>query len=148
MVAPGEAVEHLQKLVCHALPPAGGIHRHIGDIALVGHHQQSGVAHRLLRLRLYRHQKGGALVVQLLRQHFFRPRTGKAHPLQLLQPVQMLRRHGYDLYLFHILLLCRQPVFAAVRLGDQRDGQAGGLLHLLRQQALYLLPLRRRALHD
>ena len=46
------------------------------------------------------------------------------------------------------LSFCFQPVFAAVSLGDQRDGQRRHLLHLLSQQRFHGFPLRFRTLHD
>ena len=55
MVGPGKAQEHVQELSRRAPAAILGKHRHIGDIPLVGGHQQPGIADHLAGGGVLRH---------------------------------------------------------------------------------------------
>ena len=144
MVGLGKVQKHPQKLAGHPLLPAVRPDGHIGDIPLVQHRLQTGVA-RHLAVIIQRHQKGGKVVVQFLCQHVPAPGRGEADPFQLRHLVQMVRRHGHDA---DVQSLFFQPVAAPVGLRRQGDGQVSHLLHFLLQQLRRRCRLALRALHD
>ncbi|MPN41395.1 hypothetical protein SDC9_188941 [bioreactor metagenome] len=91
-----EAEKRRQKLLGNTLPAPDGGHGDIGDIALVQHRMESGIAQHLARLVLG-NQVAGAVVIQLLGQHGLRPGGGKAGPLNGGDARQVAPVHGLQL---------------------------------------------------
>ena len=108
MVGLSKVKKHLQQLSGNALLPAVRPDGHIGDITLVQHRLQTGVA-RYFIVVIQRHKECGQVVVQFLRQHIPAPGRGEADPFQLRHFIQMVRRHRHDadmqIFLFHRMLL-------------------------------------------